>query len=446
MSDKNQARRTSVQVSFNGVNITKDIQPYLLSLTYTDNEADQSDDLQLELHDREDTWLTNWIEKAVNASLYLDNASSKDKTYPTVRYGNRSDTVKIMQQYLLKLGYSLPKAGADGIFGSETKSAVKSFQRKNGLSVDGVCGPITWAAILKQIGSATYAKGMKIQAVILRENWNGDGKDQMLDCGSFELDSVKMSGPPSKAAIKGTSLAFTSTIRQMKKSRGWESYYLSGIAKEMARKNGMGCMYSADIDPYYTRVEQYKTSDINFLSKLCKNAGISLKATNNILVLFDQEKYEAKSSVITIKKGSGTYLKWTLDSDEADSQYSSCRVRYTTAKGKLISGTAYAEDYDADSKTNQQLEIHAKVSSVAEAKALAKKHLRLHNKFERTASFTMPGNPALVAGVTVNLKGWGMWDNKYIITQAKHQVSNGGYITQIKLRLTISPAPKSNSE
>ena len=73
-----------------------------------------------------------------------------------------------------------------------------------------------------------------------------------------------------------------------------------------------------------------------------------------------------------------------------------------------------------------------------EAKALAEKKLRLHNKFTRTASFTLPGNTALVAGVTVMLEGWGGWDGKYIINQAKHTVDgSGGYTTQIVVRRAL---------
>ena len=53
----------------------------------------------------------------------------------------------ILQKQLLKLGYKLPKYGADGDFGSETKKAVKAFQTDKGLQVDGIVGPKTWAAL-----------------------------------------------------------------------------------------------------------------------------------------------------------------------------------------------------------------------------------------------------------------------------------------------------------
>ena len=82
--------------------------------------------------------------------------------------------------------------------------------------------------------------------------------------------------------------------------------------------------------------------------------------------------------------------------------------------------------------------MSAKVASADEAKALAEKRLRLHNKYTRSASFTLPGNPNVTAGVTVMLEGWGGWDGKYIVKQAVHAVdSSGGYTTQIKLRRVL---------
>ena len=74
------------------------------------------------------------------------------------------------------------------------------------------------------------------------------------------------------------------------------------------------------------------------------------------------------------------------------------------------------------------------MDSIAEAEALAQKRLKMQNKYELTASFTLPGNPTLCAGTTVLLDGWGCWDGKYMIKTAKHSVSASGYTTQIDLR------------
>lgn len=284
-------------------------------------------------------------------------------------------------------------------------------------------------------------KGLQISAVICQQNRNGDGKDTLLDCGTFELDSIDASGPPSTVSIKGTSLAYANTIRQTLKSRSWESTTLKAIAETITQNNGMGLVFESSSDPKYTRVEQYQMSDISFLQRLCHNAGCSLKATNNILVIFDQSEYEQKDSVRTIVYGEkGSYTKYKLATEE-NGNYASCRVYYTTQAGKVISATEYAAGYDEDdNKKGQHLEVRQKVSSVAEAQNLARKILKLHNKYEYSASFTFPGDPKLVAGVTVELKEFGMWDGKYIIKQAKHSISSSGYTTQINLRKVVAEA------
>lgn len=236
--------------------------------------------------------------------------------------------------------------------------------------------------------TTTSSPALKIQAAILQENPEGGGYDRLLDCGQFELDTVKETGPPAEVEIKSTGLPYSSQVRQTKKCRAWENYSLSGIAREIAGQNGMGCMFESAHDPSYSRVEQFRESDIAFLSRLCKNAGVSLKSTNNIIVLFDQAGYEKKASVRIISKGCG-YISYSLTVGTADVQYTSCRVRYADpATGRCIEGRATVEDYKEDAKNNQQLEIYAKVSSVGEAKALAEKRLRMHNKYSKTAVFT----------------------------------------------------------
>ena len=243
MSHENLSRRTFADVAFQGVNITKSIRPYFLSLTYTDNEEGEADDLQLRLQDREQIWQEKWLEDMVNAA-------------------------------------------ASGQF--------------------------------------------KIQADIVQENWKGGGKDIRLPCGEFELDSVEASGPPSVVVVKSTALPFSSSVRQTKKTKAWESYSLRGIANEIAGANGLGCMYESSLSPSYDRVEQSKQSDIKFLERLCKDAGLSLKATDKTLVVFDQADYEKRPPVRTIRKGRD-YLSYSLRTSTADTQYTSCRASASRA-------------------------------------------------------------------------------------------------------------------
>lgn len=73
------------------------------------------------------------VKLAVNANM------------PVLRKGSRGEDVKFLQIQLTRMGYPLV---ADGIFGSGTDAAVKQFQQRNGLGVDGVVGTFTWARLL----------------------------------------------------------------------------------------------------------------------------------------------------------------------------------------------------------------------------------------------------------------------------------------------------------
>lgn len=59
-------------------------------------------------------------------------------------YGSKGDEVKKLQRALNEKGYALD---VDGIYGSQTQSAVKDYQKKNNLSVDGIVGNQTWGSL-----------------------------------------------------------------------------------------------------------------------------------------------------------------------------------------------------------------------------------------------------------------------------------------------------------
>ena len=340
------ARRTEIKLIFEGADISEDINKNLLSLTYTDNEEDKTDDLQICIDDREGYWLGSWLD------------------------------------------------------------------------------------------SETASKGAEISAVIIQKNWESTGQDQVLDCGTFEVDTVDGSGPPTKVNIKGGSIPYKSSARTQKKTKAWEKINLSAIASEIAGNNGMSCMFESADDPFYDRKEQMEESDITFLQRLCKDAGISLKVTANKIVLFDELDYEQKGTVMTIKKGEANVLGYSFSTSLHNSAFSSCHVSYTDPKtGKTIDYTYKPKDAD---KSGQVLEVNEKVKDKSEAQKLAKKRLRQKNKNEFKASFNLSGDTRLVAGVTVETSGYGAFDGKYIIETATHTISkSGGYKTDISLRKVL---------
>ena len=78
--------------------------------------------------------------------------------YNQISYGSQGSDVTDLQKLLNQNGYSLD---VDGNFGPQTQAAVKDYQQKNNLTVDGVAGDQTWGALTKsnvqQTGGATTA-------------------------------------------------------------------------------------------------------------------------------------------------------------------------------------------------------------------------------------------------------------------------------------------------
>ncbi len=80
-----------------------------------------------------------WALIALALLTLLATAPSADAAAKPLKKGSKGPRVEKAQRWL--------GIGADGVFGSGTKRAVKRFQRSRGLTADGIVGPATWAAL-----------------------------------------------------------------------------------------------------------------------------------------------------------------------------------------------------------------------------------------------------------------------------------------------------------
>ena len=83
--------------------------------------------------------------KLYDTTAALPAASTATGTQPMVYRGSRGDAVRRLQELLNKKGFDC--GAVDGIFGSKTYAAVVAFQKANGLSADGIVGPLTWGKL-----------------------------------------------------------------------------------------------------------------------------------------------------------------------------------------------------------------------------------------------------------------------------------------------------------
>ena len=77
--------------------------------------------------------------------------SSPGFTRPTLSQGSRGSAIVDLQLRLNAKGAS-PELVVDGIFGPKTRAAVWEYQKRTGLFLDGIAGPITWHHLLLDLG------------------------------------------------------------------------------------------------------------------------------------------------------------------------------------------------------------------------------------------------------------------------------------------------------
>lgn len=87
-------------------------------------------------------------------------------TYSTVRYGSSGQAVRELQKALNREGYSL---AVDGGFGEKTRAALLDYQKKKGLTADGVAGEATWSRL--RAGGVAETQGAQEQLTELEKGY-----------------------------------------------------------------------------------------------------------------------------------------------------------------------------------------------------------------------------------------------------------------------------------
>lgn len=131
--------------------------------------------------------------------LYSENAVPNPNTTPTLKKGDKGEYVKKLQTALIKLGYNCGSTGADGAFGSGTYDAVVLFQKKNGLTADGIAGKKTWekltsdsavkndttSNVLKMGSKGDLVKELQSRLIELKYNCGSAGADGIFGEGTY---------------------------------------------------------------------------------------------------------------------------------------------------------------------------------------------------------------------------------------------------------------------
>lgn len=121
-------------------------------------------------------------------SLIQDVQKAEAAVY---KRGSTGSVVRQIQQRLYDWGYYT--GGIDGIYGSRTEAAVKYFQRKNGLTPDGIAGDRTLAAIGINTGSTATSRSndVNLLARLISAEARGEPYTGQVAVGAVVLNRTK---------------------------------------------------------------------------------------------------------------------------------------------------------------------------------------------------------------------------------------------------------------
>ena len=104
--------------------------------------------------------------------------------------GSAGSVVTQIQQKLSQWGYY--SGSVDGVYGSQTEKAVRQFQRKNGLTVDGVAGKQTLAAMgISDTASTGQSNDAALLARLISAEARGEPYSGQVAVGAVVLNRVK---------------------------------------------------------------------------------------------------------------------------------------------------------------------------------------------------------------------------------------------------------------
>lgn len=251
--------------------------------------------------------------------------------------------------------------------------------------------------------------------------------DNLVPCGLFEIDQVEASGPPLSVSLMGIAAPVSKALRT-RRSFAHEDSSLQKIAQEVAQKNGL--VLSGNIDPniYIRRSTQNRETDLRFLTRLANAHGHGFNVRGNALVFYSFYDLEALQPKLTIDLGELNAYRFK---DKTAQVYKSARLVYHNPDDqKLVS----YEDNDGKD-TEDELLLYDTAKSGAEAASKARAALHVQNTQKTTASITLIGNPAILAGNNIQLTGAGVFNGLYHVESSRHNISaQGGYTTSADLK------------
>jgi len=284
--------------------------------------------------------------------------------------------------------------------------------------------------ITKQWMKGWYPKkGDAVEGSIKLLDWDKVGKDKKIFCGHFTLDDVSFSGNPMTASFDCVSAPASESFKTRERNKTWENATISGIAGEIAGRYSLSLSYSGP-SIKLKKLEQSE-SDSEFLYKLCKDYGLSMKVYKKKIVIYDQTQMEQKGPVCTLGMDDFVDNNWEAR-DSLYGVYSGARISYKDPDDDKET-SIYVGLKAENAKGSRTLKINQTADSAADAKRKAAAQVNLSNQDATTISGTIWPNIKVCAGVTVKITDFGKFNGKYFVDKSTMELGDSGTSQKIEM-------------
>ena len=284
--------------------------------------------------------------------------------------------------------------------------------------------------ITKQWMKGWYPKkGDAVEGSIKLLDWDKVGKDKKIFCGHFTLDDVSFSGNPMTASFDCVSAPASESFKTRERNKTWENATISGIAGEVAGRYSLSLSYSGP-SIKIKKLEQSE-SDSEFLYKLCKDYGLSMKVYKKKIVIYDQTQMEQKGPVCTLGMDDFVDNNWEAR-DSLYGVYSGARISYKDPDDDKET-SIYVGLKAENAKDSRTLRINETADSAADARRKAAAQVNLSNQDATTISGTIWPNIKVCAGVTVKITDFGKFNGKYFVDKSTMELGESGTSQKIEM-------------
>jgi uncharacterized protein len=254
----------------------------------------------------------------------------------------------------------------------------------------------------------------------------------LLDCGTFQIDEIELSGPPHVVTLRALSAAVSKALRT-RNSRRWDSLGLRDVVGQLAAEYGLSVVGEVPSLPYVALAQDRET-DLAFLRRLAELHGAAFSIRGDRLGFHDLDALDARNAALSLEM---EHLESYSLRDKTHLVYQGSEVRYFDAQEKqIVEGVIKAQG----AKPGDTLRIRKRAETSAHAKRLAHSALKQTKGFEQAGTIkTTQGTPYALAGNLAQLgESFGVLAGKYQIESSRHDFTrSSGYTTECEVRRVV---------